>query len=364
MNSRRLDLLVAYSRQTAPIDPGVLADAVSQMCVEEDGALTQSEAALVFDILERIYPEVELTAKQRLAERVATRTDLPRPLAVLIANDTIEVARPVLVACTTLTDDDIIRVIVERGRAHRLAVTERPNLPSHVCDVLITLGDEDVYLKLVRNTGAVLSDQGLQRLLIASRNMVSLQEPLINRPEMGPDMAALMVHWVSDALRARIAELFGEEVSTRVSADVLQSAEEAVQDVSSQALDSAFPASIRAFLAALRVHDRRAMEMEMGLLTRLPAFAVSRILFSIDGGALAVVCRSAGVRRKLFAEIYSRLHDVAPYGTRDLDHERAAAIEYFDRLTSQQADTILDGWRTSPQSVWGDMAGLRHGNDN
>ena len=89
---------------------------------DRSDVLSAQERALMLDILEKLIGDVARDVKRKLALRLADAPGLPRELAVLLANDEIEVATPILLRSAVLQDVDLIEVIRHRSRQHILTV--------------------------------------------------------------------------------------------------------------------------------------------------------------------------------------------------------------------------------------------------
>ncbi len=348
MSRERLDLLLSYTRPGATRDVAGLADAVSAMCADEEAPLTAPEAAIAHDILCRLYPEAERRVRARLAERLAGRSDVPHALRVLIASDHVDIAGPAIRGALPLDDDDLIRLIVDLGKAHQLAVCERPGLSARVTDVLVYLADPEMALALARNITARFSGHGLARLVNASRTQPSLQDPLLHRTDLPAALAHQMYDWVGQSLKSFIRDSFGEQVARSVTAEV----DAAV--ATARAESDGYPASFGDLLVALRRVDLRVVEREFMTLSALPPDGVKRVLFNGDGKALAVACRALGAGRSLFAEIFSRLFGTPPYDAFSQSREFVRVMTFFDQLPVPEANGILARWRCRPETIWGD----------
>lgn len=364
MGTAPLDQLLTYTRPGALEDISGLAEAVTAMCTADDQALSPTEAALAYDILCRVYPDAEMDVRRRLAERLAARPDTPRPLCLMIANDTIDIARHAILAAPHLDDDDLISVAVEKGSPHKLAVAQRANLSARVTDVLVYLADADVALALVGNDTAQFSDQGLKRLVNASRTQVSLQDPLLRRTDMPVEMARLMYDWVGQALKMFIRDSFGVKVEQSVGEDVDAAVRDAAEGAAAPSPtasparpdDDAYPGAFDDFLVALRGGDLASADREVQTLGQLPATAAQRLLYNGDGKALAVLCKALGAGRSLYAETFTRLYGTPPYSSFSRSREFTRAMTFFDQLPRREADTILAHWRLRPETLWGDPA--------
>ncbi|MFA7430123.1 MAG: DUF2336 domain-containing protein [Rhodospirillaceae bacterium] len=342
--------LQSFARMESPIDPNTLAEAVSAMCIEEAAPLAPAEAALAHEILIHVYRSVQTDMRRVLAQRFAARADAPHALVLALANDIIEIARPVIRLSPVLGDEDLVRLVVDGSPDHRIAVTERPALSARICDVLIYLGDPNIAVRVAGHANAAVSAHALQRLVLASRETQPLQHLVLRRPEMRDDLAAAMYHWVAADLKAYIADHYGDALARHLGPDIDAAAGSTRRPASAPALSTA----TNDVLQALRRGDMLDAEQTMQRITRLPEFAVSRLLYNDTGEGLAIVCRAAGIDEAAYGEIFALLNASGPAATFLETAAFSAAVAYFKRLTSRQANLILDGWRTTPRSVWGD----------
>jgi uncharacterized protein (DUF2336 family) len=371
MSSVRTKLLLSFVDTAKTLDQEELALVVSDMCVDDNVPLSASEATIAYDILCRLYPDVEGHIRRKLAELFALRDDVPHSLILLLANDKIEIARSVIMHSPLLGDEDLIKVIVERTREHRLAVSVRQQISAKVTDVLVYLGDEDAMVNLARNDGAAFSEHALKRMVTASRTAPPLQEPLLKRPEMRADLAAMMYQWVGQSLRHFIAQNYGEALSMLLDQEVSQATEQSFHEHHTHGFAPApsttaasagqktakhAPGSpiLNVLLVALRRADMQGVEDELKSAARLSDPAIQRVLYNDNGEALAVVCRALGVSRSVFSEFFTRLHGTQPYGPFTSTPEHVAAIAAFERLSAKQAGFILGHWQSHPETVWGD----------
>jgi len=357
MANDRLEQLLSYTRPGATLDTAGLADAVSAMCADDDLPLSAAEAAIAYDILCRLYPDAERQVRLRLAERLANRNDVPRALCLMIASDEIEIAGPAIRGTLHLDDDDLIRLVVEQDKPHKLAVAERPALSARVTDVLVYLADADVALALACNESARFSTHGLTRLVNASRTQPSLQEPLLRRTDLPGDLAHVMYDWVGQALKAFIRDTFGAAMAQTVAGDIeaaVASARPFPTPPPTGPARDRYPESFAGLLVALRRGDLRTVEQEIQALSKLPPHATQRVLYNGDGKALAVVCRALGAGRSLYAEVFSRLFGTPPYDSFSQSRDFSRAMTFFDQLPLPEADGILVHWRIRPETVWGD----------
>ncbi len=179
--------------------------AVASLYRIQGTGLNQRERALMHEILRRLTRDVEMAIRIALAERLADDTTAPPELILLLADDRIEVARPLLLRSPLLTDADVLKLISAGSVAHHEAVAARANIGEPVTEVLANSDSESVLVALVRNATAKISSLAFETLVEKSRNIESLHEPLTRRPDLPPVLATRMCEWVADALKTYIA---------------------------------------------------------------------------------------------------------------------------------------------------------------
>ncbi|MBI2978321.1 MAG: DUF2336 domain-containing protein, partial [Rhodospirillales bacterium] len=127
---------------------------VTNLFMESPEALSQTEIEYFGDIMGRLVFELEMKVRQHLAETISGVGAAPLDLVKRLANDAIEVARPVLMKSGILKDADLIEIVKNCGQEHLLAVSKRATVSEKVADALVEKGDEKVLGSLAGNAGA------------------------------------------------------------------------------------------------------------------------------------------------------------------------------------------------------------------
>src|SRR5215475_14523649 len=153
--------------------------AVASLYRIQGAGLNQNERDLMREILRRLTRDVEMAIRISLAQRLAEDASVPHDLILLLVDDSIEVARPLILHSPLLTEADTLKLIAEASVAHQEAVAGRPNIGIPVTDALAKCEHETVLLALVRNATARISESGYQNLVQKSRAFHRLQEPLV-----------------------------------------------------------------------------------------------------------------------------------------------------------------------------------------
>jgi uncharacterized protein (DUF2336 family) len=148
-------------------------ESISNLFAEQYPSLNQRERELIFDILARLINDMEMALRRVLSEHLAELTDVPRDLAKVLANDSIDVAFPILSMTPVLLDEDLIEIIHGRSVEHQMAVTVRPLISETLSDSLVEAGNEGVIRSLLMNPNAKLSAATISYLVEESRRVTS-----------------------------------------------------------------------------------------------------------------------------------------------------------------------------------------------
>jgi uncharacterized protein (DUF2336 family) len=286
-----------------------------------------------------------------LAERLADDEDAPVDLILMLCDDRIEVARPVIMRSRKLTDAEILKFIRAASADHQASVAARPHIGEPVTDFLARSNVETVLVNLVRNATAHIGAHTFETLVEKSRGLESLHGPLASRRDLPPVLATKMCEWVSDALKAHITSNF------KVDAQKTQSAINEARYVV-----EALPAATDAGDATNRLVDKlhSAGQLKAGFLLRvlhqgqidLFDLAFARLVgmelnafrhafYQRGPRAVALACRAVGIDRAVFATVFnlSRQARSIP-ATISLD-QRAEVENVFKAFSKTDALAIL-----------------------
>ncbi|MEI9993432.1 MAG: DUF2336 domain-containing protein [Rhizomicrobium sp.] len=291
--------------------------AVASLYRIQGTGLNQRERALMHDILRRLTRDVEMAIRIALAERLADDTMAPHELILLLADDKIEVARPLLLRSPLLTDADFLELITAGSEAHHEAVATRPHIGEPVSDALAKSNAESVLVALVRNATAKISSLTFETLVEKSRDIAGLQEPLTHRSDLPPVLATRMCEWVTDALKTYIAKNYRiapEKLSAAMNEATIvvtrepppprtPPAESAQKLIEKLACSGQLKAG---FL--LRVLHQGQLDLFDLALAKLVALPLPELRLKFyDGGprAVALACRGVGIDRCVFSTVFN-----------------------------------------------------------
>ena len=291
--------------------------AVASLYRIQGTGLNQRERALMHEILRRLTRDVEMAIRIALAERLADDASAPLELVLLLADDAIEVARPLLLRSPQLSDEDILKLIAEASHDHHEAVAGRPHIGEPVTDLLAKSEKETVLVTLLRNATAKISAVAYERLVEKSRHIATLQEPLTQRADLPPALATRMCDWVSDTLKAYIARNYTVAPSKLTSAlveatTVVKSEPSEPRDTPAESAQKlidklAISGQLKAgfLLRVLHQGQMDLFDLALAKLVNLPLPEL-RVKF-YEGGprAVALACRGVGIDRCVFNTVYN-----------------------------------------------------------
>lgn len=340
-------------------DRMALANSLVDLLDEMEPDLSDREAALIDDILNKLIGDFETAMRRELADRLSHFELTSHEAIVALANDDIDVAKPLLMQSPALRDQDLIEIIRTRSRQHQMSIALRNMLSRAVSDALVETGDEAVIGSLLSNKNAQISDATLGYLVGESRRVDSYHEPLVLREDLGEDLAKQIYDIIAQDLRNYIlqhfqldSELLDTEL-TGLSADLLAStngaeAEAAHADAPArlaEALAGAREVTPDLLVKVLRAGRISLFEALIGQLTSLAPSILQKLLYNTDGKALAGICRAMGVPKQSFIEIYLLIRRSRPDSQSSFTREVGAVVRYFDRITPANALEALAHWR-------------------
>jgi uncharacterized protein (DUF2336 family) len=332
---------------------------------EQASVLSAQERALMVDILEKLVREVSHDIRRKLSNRLADLPGTPRELAVLLANDEIDIASPILMRSRALQDTDLIEIIHHRSRQHILAVAMRRDLSMSVSDVLVETGHSDVIMALLNNQEAKISEATLAYIVDQSKHIDEFQEPLVHRRDLPRALAVKMCYWVSAAIRQFIIDKFQvdandlddtiqpilqEQVASAEAearpAESLTPAEEAAR-----AIKTGGKLTARLMIQTLRRGEIPMFEAMFAQAAELRLSLINRLLYEVGGNGIAVVARGLRLTREEFATIYLLTRRARPgLGGGAVDLGRA--LGFYDKVGTEAAMKVLERWRRDPQYLF------------
>jgi len=347
----RLEDLIALARDRADASRRILLENMTDLFLSPAGRLSDRERALMSEIIGKLLHELEMEVRQALAQRLAQADAAPHELLIMLANDQIAVARPILLQSRLLHDEDLIEVVRNRSHEHRLTVAMREGLSAAVADALIDFGDDQVIETLLANHDASLSRQAIDYLTEESKRVDQFQEPLLRRPDLPAELAHRMFWWVSAGLRQAIltrykidAVLLDDLLENATASTIRSHGDGGEADRLAAHMSERGELSERYVLQNLRGGHVGAAIAGLAKLAGLDGFTAKRVVLDPGGEALAACCKSAGFSRAGFATTFMLTREAHERGHATDPVRLAEILELYDQLTRDQARAALRYW--------------------
>ncbi len=310
--------MLELARSPAPADRDRLLLALADLC-EHNACQDAQTALLVRDVFMGLIGRVERDIRLRLAVKLSTAAWAPRELALTLADDEIDIARPILAGSPVLRDQDLIRLLVKAATDHQIEIARRPDLGSAVVTAILDQASPEVLTALAGNPSAQVTSLAMERLVTASQTVASLRAPLSRHPELTLDLGAMLYAWVGDALREVLSKRFAVE-GARFEAAVAQAVGEAcgapgdgtsLESDARAAMDRRVVeklksgAQLRPGLLMRSLRDGKLMLFTIAL-AELGGFTTDEIRHALDADSaepLALACAAVGVDRSALASL-------------------------------------------------------------
>lgn len=374
--------LLLLAREKSEQARSHLFEVMGDLFQEQSAVLSAQERAIMVDILEKLVREVSRDIRLKLSQRLADLPGTPRELAVLLGNDDIDIASPILMRCRALHDSDLIEIVHHRSRQHILAVAMRRDLSMSVSDVLVETGHSDVIMALLSNQDARISEATLAYIVDQSKQIDEFQEPLVHRRDLPRDLAVKMCYWVSAAIRHFITDKFKIDpnelddsiepiLRAQVAAvtleakapDMLSPAEEAARQ-----LKTADKLTARLMIQTLRRGEVPMFEAMFAQMCDLRLALVQKLLYEPGGNGLAIASRAMRLSREEFATMYLLTRRARPGGAGQAPAQSGAqgsargsagsavdlgrALGFYDKVGIDTAQKVLERWRRDPNYLF------------
>ena len=150
---------------------------VSDRCDDE-------QVAQYDEVLCQLAEFVEAEARAHVSTILSRLDRAPGTVVVRLANDDIEVARPLLQFSNVLSDDDLIDIITNQTEEHREVIAARNKLAGRVGEAIVDHGETGSVVRLVRNANAELPKTALEKLVERAAKDIEIAADLRGRTDI------------------------------------------------------------------------------------------------------------------------------------------------------------------------------------
>jgi Uncharacterised protein conserved in bacteria (DUF2336) len=320
---------------------------VSDRCDDE-------QVAQYDEVLCQLAELVEVEARAHVAKLLAPLDRAPGMVVVKLANDTFEVAQPLLEFSNVLSDDDLIDIIANATEEHRVAIASRAVVPERVGEAIVEHGETASVVQLVRNAKAEIGHATLERLVARAAEDEEIAADLRGRAE---------IDWKSlrgeiDSVAGRVLETLGQVhkqidpvTAGKINAVVynrlrnragFSSQEWKVAYNQVKALSDRKQLDDRALARFARFGYGHHAAAALSVMLLVGPEVMVKWLAMQDYVAITVALRAAGIAPDLFEAIVGSL----PWRDMPTDQDKANVRARFEALNKEEASGIFELWRT------------------
>jgi uncharacterized protein (DUF2336 family) len=320
--------------------------------------LSGREQEILADVLISLMRQADYDLRRALSERMAVLDNVPLRLVLFMANDEIEIARPVLRDSLVLSDLDLIYIIKSQGPEYWQVVAQRENLSAGVINALADTRDVETAVILAGNERAVLTEYATQILAAMAQSHDEVARPLLSRPELPIAVARELYAHVGAQLKAHIRSFYGEEAAAPLAkafddvfvdfadAGVYNRSEFFPTKTMSEAADRYSMAGLLNMNLVMDTIKRGQVPSFIALFAKysgLPATRIHDMLLQACPKGMAIACRAFGVQKGDFSTIYIMTHRMRSKGRMVNHRDMLDALEYFDKIRPEAAMRIVRG---------------------
>ncbi len=332
-----------------------LFDKITSLIESRHQQISTSEIDLMMDILGSLIAEVEVTLRKKLSFKLADSVDVPVELILLLANDEIEVANPILIQNTLLSDKELVRIIQMKSRQHQLSIAARSSLSSEVCRELIKTNDDGVIITMLTNVEAKIDNETIEKIVEKSKTREVLQSPLVHRHDLPRNIAARMYSWISMSLKSELLEIHSfthhelEKIISE-SLDELRTEDASfdndynAQKTLIKKLKTANKLENSFLMKSLRQGNTLLFELAFAEIVNIPHEIMCNILYERGPSALAIACCAAKIDRSVFLTMFRLTREAKMMDTELSESEIEHTYNQFINTDKQRSRSILHKW--------------------
>jgi uncharacterized protein (DUF2336 family) len=326
------------------------------------------ERSVTADLLVEILRDADFDERARIARRIATLAEIPNCLIRLILRDDLDIAYPMLVDSTALTDADLLDCARNATGAHRRLIAQRRGISEVVAEALVELGETLVVEALLRNEQAQFSAAAIEMVVAMTQHQAGLVPMLLRRPELRPSHAYVLFWWAEADARRTILQRFAvsREVMQEAAGDVFpMAAEENWQDGLTRkalqfierrqrnraAIEKSPYDSLESAINAAEEGFSREIAEEIAYLAGIKPMTGAKIMGDEGGEGLSVLCKATGLPRTALRQLWRALGRSETTDDGELSPQLQHVISMFDMVAVDRAQTVLRYWNWSLSSA-------------
>ena len=345
------------ARLLAQPSPDLRAELAESMAVHLSGAeLAPGEVALARDIVRLLAKDVEAKVRAALAQGLRHSPNLPRDVALKLAEDIESVALPVLADTVVLTDDDLVALVRGGSARKQTAIAGRLNLTEIVADAIVEHGAEPAVAALMGNASAAIAEASFQRAMMRFAGSDRVKSAMAHREGLPMTVCERLVTMISAQLQEHVLKT--QALPPGLAADIVLGCREHAMILLSA---GASEADLRQLIAqlnhtgrltpalifrALCLGDIAFFEAALAEMGEIPIANAQILIHEKTGRGLDALYRKALMPAALFGAFQTAVRIVDETGfdgePRDLERFRARVISRVLTMTENVEPDVAD----------------------
>lgn len=284
--------------------------------------LMPRERELALEILGFLVLDVCAHVRAALALALSDLPNAPHDIVLKLAHDIDEVAEPVLLYSTVLSDEDLAELVLSGSPKRQRLIAGRPSLGREASGAIASTADRETVLVLVANEGAVIQPEIFETILRRYPGDEGILDPMAQRHDLPLRLVERIVTQVAGHLRQHLVDRYKIDPDV---ADVLET-----------------QARERSLVEMLDHSANDDLELVISQLAESKMLSPELLLRAVCAGKMKFVERGFSVLTSIKVERAVRLiHDVGPLGYRAL-HARAGIPELYFAAFRAALDVLHD----------------------
>lgn len=298
-----LNDLLNLAEESSPEKRHQLVEHVTGLFVNGAHSYQTEEITLFNTVLERMLPAMDDEHKKVLSEQLAPFDTTSHAVALKLAKEEIDIARPMLTSSDALQTEDILRLAKTMGQGHLLAISKRSHLESNVTDVLLERGEQPVKQSVASNSGAEISDWGTRLLVKLAGSDEKIRDAMMERADITEADYDRLIEQMPDQQREHVRKL--REQNEELVRDLFQKASKAVTSskLERRATRINAKATLKEIRAGQRTLGKAVTQLALSnnlfdicfLLSEMAGLDqkyVTNVIVRYDATGIAVLCRA------------------------------------------------------------------------
>lgn len=295
---------------------------VADHFVEGSNDYSNQELKLFSQIISKLLEEMDTQSRFELSQKISKNANTPHDITLKLANEEIEIARPMLENSPNLTSEDLLSLVAAKDMKHRLAISHRSDLNEQITDKLIQHGECEILQSISGNKKARISDWGFGALAQYAPGDELIQNNLADRNDMSITAAKKVLPLLAPDAQQKLLGLIRDDegelmnlVTQAVRDTSLKNIENKINRINAIKLLAEMHAGERTLDAVITLLAKQDRPMDCAMilsqLSQIPEIQVAGSLLRINGDAIALLCKALEISKQSFYDLsvmrYKRL---------------------------------------------------------